>query len=756
MKARGLLVRWGLGPNSEPARRLAALALVVVTLTFCAPAVGQVDADPTERPSIEALAIDQPIVVDGRLDEPAWRRAEVGAGFRQREPREGAPASERTEFSIAYTPTTLYVALRAFDRAPGKIIAKEMERDAELASDDSFVLVFDTFLDGRNSFAFATNPNGARHDALVTDEGRDVNTEWDGVWSVKARRTTDGWTAEIAIPFATLRFDPALDRWGLNVQRLIRRKSEEVNWAYLPRSALPITTSGVSHAAAYRVSLAGALTGLAGLRRSRSLDVKPYLIASASEEPPSGTSATDIDGGLDIKWGLTKSVALDLTYNTDFAEVEVDDLQANLTRFSLFFPEKRDFFLENAGIFEFGPPQRVPWLPALMKAFFSRRIGLDGGQTVPMEAGARLTGRLGEWNLGVLGVGTGATDLGGRRVPQTGFAVARVKRNIGERSSVGAVFTQRDPATGGAENLYGFDFEIKPTQLLQLNGYWSRSERPGVEGDDASFGAGLGYQGSTLTTSLDFIESQQNFDPGVGFLLRENFRLLNPRLIWQPRIERGGIRSWYAEGAYRRFERSSDGRLESEETVVYPFGMVLKTNDFWELGAVRTRERLFAPFEIYPGVVIPPGLFEFDGWQLLIVTDASRSVTWRSLNDWGEFYEGDWTSLRQTVGLRLSRLVRASTTWTHHDVELPQGAFDINLWSQSLDLSFTPDLRLNMIAQYNDDAEALGVNLRFHWIYRPGADIFLVYNENWTATSLSERSTQGRQLILKATYLWQR
>ena len=730
--------------------------LFVVALTLCAPAFGQVDAHSTERPSIRALVIDQPIVVDGRLDEPAWHQAEVGNGFRQREPREGAPASERTEFSIAYTPLTLYVALRAFDREPARIIAKEMERDAELASDDSFVLVFDTFLDGRNAFAFATNPNGARHDALITDEGRDVNTEWDGVWTVSARRTAEGWTAEMAIPFATLRFDPALDRWGLNVQRLIRRKSEEVNWAYLPRSALPITTSGVSHYAAYRVSLAGSLTGLAGLRRSRNLDIKPYLIGSASEEPPTRTSANDLDGGLDIKWGPSKSVVLDLTYNTDFAEVEVDDLQVNLTRFSLFFPEKRDFFLENAGIFEFGPPQRVPWLPALMKAFFSRRIGLDGGATVPMDLGARLTGRLGEWNFGVLGVGTGAADIGDHGVPQTAFSVARVKRNIGERSSVGAIFTQRDPSAAGAENLYGFDLELKPTQLLQLNGYWSRSERPGIDVDDASFGAGVGYQGSTLTTSVDFIESQQHFDPGVGFLLRENFRLFNPRFIWQPRIERGGIRSWYAEGAHRRFERSSDGRLESEETYVYPLGMVLKSNDFWEFGAVRTKERLFAPFEIFPGVVIPPGLFEFDGWELLMLTDASRSVSLRSFNNWGEFYEGDWVSLRQTLGLRLSRLVRASTTWSHHDVDLPQGAFEINLWSQGVDLSFTPDLRLNMIAQYNDAAEDLGVNIRFHWIYRPGADIFLVYNENWTAPSLKERGTEGRQLILKATYLFQR
>ena len=727
------------------------LTLVAIALALSAPAAGRVDDHPAERPSIAALAIIEPIVVDGRLDEPAWGEAEVGTGFTQREPREGEPASERTEFSVAYTPSMLYVALRAFDSEPEKIIAKEMERDGTLFSDDSVLLVFDTFLDGRNSFAFSTNPNGARHDALITDEGRDINTQWDGVWAVSCRRTTEGWVAEIAIPFSTLRFDPTLDRWGLNVQRLIRRKREEVNWANLPREAGSFRSS-----AAYRVSLAGTLTGLEGLRRSRSLDIKPYLFTSASEEPPTDTSETEVDGGLDVKWGVTKSLALDLTYNTDFAEVEVDDLRVNLTRFSLFFPEKREFFLENAGIFDFGPVQRVPWEPALMKAFFSRRIGLDRGLTVPIEAGARLTGRLGEWNLGVLGIGTKEADLEGRRVPQTGFAVARVKRNLGERSSVGAIFTQRNPDGGGAENLYGFDVEIKPTQRLQMNGFWSRSELPGVDGDDTSFGAGFEYQGPTLTTAIDFIESEENFDPSVGFLLRRNFRLVNQRVFWQPRIERYGIRSWWAEATHRRYDRSSDGRLESERTLVAPLGMFLESDDFWQLGRIRNREQLFAPFEIFPGIVIPRGLYEFDDWWFLLQTDGSRPVSWTSFNEWGEFYQGDWVSLIQMVSLRLSRFVRASTSWIHNDVELPQGDFEIDLWSQGVDLSFTPDLRLNMIVQYNEAAEALGVNLRFHWIYRPGADIFLVYNENWTAPSLSETRTEGRQLILKVTYLWQR
>jgi hypothetical protein len=707
-------------------------------------------ADGSQRPSIAALALEEPVVVDGRLDDDAWKRAEIGTDFWQREPREGEPATERTEFSVAFSDSTLYVAIRAFDSEPQKIIAKEMERDGALRADDSVLLVFDTFLDGRNGFAFSTNPNGARHDALITDEGQDVNSEWDGVWAVAARRTSEGWVAELAIPFATLRFDPSLDRWGLNVQRLIRRKSEEVNWVNLPREA---GSFGLS--SAYRVSLAGTLTGLGGLRRSRSLDVKPYVLASASEEPPTDTSESDVDAGLDVKWGVTRSLALDFTYNTDFAEVEVDDLRVNLTRFSLFFPEKRDFFLENAGIFDFGTAQRAPWEPTLMKAFFSRRIGLDGGETVPIEAGVRLTGRVGEWNLGVLGIGTEQTDLDGRTVPQTGFTVARAKRNVGERSSVGAIFTQRDPRDGGAETLYGLDFSAKPTQRVELSGFWSSSDRPGVEGDDASYGAGFEYQGPTLSGALDFVETEKNFDPGVGFLLRQDFRLVNPRFLWEPRIERGGVRSLFVEGSHSRFERSSDGSLESERTFLSPFGMMFETNDFWQFGAVRSREQLFADFEIYPGVIIPAGDYSFDGWSFIGQTDGSRAASWTSFNEWGEFYDGDWVSLGQSLSLRPSRFVRATTSWNHNKVELPQGEFEIDLWSQGVDLSFTPDLRLNMIAQYNEASEDLGLNLRFHWIYRPGADVFVVYNENWTAPSLSQRRTDGRQLILKITYLWQ-
>ena len=733
------------------------VAVSLASLVLFATSVGA-QSGVKGRPSVAALELDEPITVDGRLDEPAWRAAARATGFIQREPREGMPATERTEFSIAYTESTLFVALWAFDASPEKVIAKEMERDARLWADDSVIFAFDTFLDGRNAFAFATNPNGVRHDALVTDEGRDVNREWDGVWATASRRTAEGWVAEIAIPFSTLRFDPSLDRWGLNVQRLIRHKNEEVHWAPLPREV-----GGFSSSAVYRMSLAGELTGLDGLRPSRSLDVKPYLLASAAQGPRAEGTDTTADGGLDVKWGVTRTLTLDLTYNTDFAEVEVDDLRVNLTRFSLFFPEKRDFFLENAGIFEFGAVQRAPWEPALMKGFFSRRIGLDGGETVPLEAGARLTGRVGAWNVGVLGVGTDGVGFDDRSVPRTGFRVGRVKRNLGARSSIGAIYTQKDPQGGGTESLFGVDFDFKPTQHFELNGFWSQSDKPGVRGDDpsvrgdnVSYGAGFQYQGSTLTTALDLVEVEKNFDPAVGFLPREDFRLVTPRFLWQPRIERHGIRSWMVEGVQRRFERSSDGRLESERIYLAPLGMNFESQDFWQIGYSRNKEQLFAPFEIYPGVVIPPGLYEFDGGSAFFSTSGSRPVGYNGSWNWGDFYDGEWLSMSNSLHLRLSRFVSARTSWLHNDVELPQGDFTIDLWSQGVDLAFTPDLRLNMIAQYNEASGDLGVNVRFHWIYKPGADIFLVYNENWTAPSLSDRSSEGRQLILKVTYLWQR
>jgi hypothetical protein len=740
---------------------LGALLALAAATSFANEPQPAATARGSERPSLRALALDQPIVVDGRLDDAAWTQAEVGSGFVQREPRDGEAASEPTEISVAFTRTTLYFAVRALDSDPGAVIAKEMEKDGDLQQDDSILIVLDTFRDGRNSYGFSTNPNGARADALVTDEGRDVNRQWDGIWAASARRTATGWVTEIAIPFSTLRFDRSLDAWGLNVERRIRRKNEETYWAAMPRE-----TGVYGSSAAYRVSLAGQLHGLRGLERSRQLDVKPYLLGSSGSgtlsqpdaDPSSGSWSSDAEFGLDAKWGVTRSMALDLTYNTDFAEVEVDDLRVNLTRFSLFFPEKRQFFLENAGIFDFGPPRRVPWQSTLLEVFFSRQIGLDAGDTVPIEGGGRLTGRAGGWNLGFLGVGTEEVDEDGRFTPRTGFGVARVKRNLGARSTVGAIVTLRDEHALGTRSLYGVDFEYKPTQRWRADGYWSRSHSPHApgDGDDASWSLGVEYKGPSLQTSYDRVVSEELFDPAVGFMVRQNFTLDSPRLLWTPVIQRHGIRSWYLEAELQRFERSSDGLLETQNLEITPLGMELESGDFWFLSRVFNKERIFVPFEIYPGVVIPPGLYDFEQSTALIETDGSRPLSTDVYVSEGGFYDGDSLYASVDLALRANRRVRAYAAWDRNDVDLPQGSFTIDLYGPGLDLAFTPDLRINSIVQYNDSSGDLGVNVRFHWIYRPGADLFVVYNENWTAPDLGARRSLGRQLIVKVNYLWQR
>ena len=716
--------------------------------------------DAQDRPSLAALRIEQPVRVDGDLTDSAWLKAEWAGGFIQRDPSPGAPSTETTEFAVAYTPDTLFVAVRANDSEPERIVAKEMERDSDLFQDDSILLMLDTFHDLRNGYVLVTNPNGARGDALVTDEGRDVNWAWDGVWRVSARRTAAGWVAEIAIPVSTLRFDPRVERWGLNVQRVIRRRNEETHWAAMPLEASAEDLNQQGKIAVYRVSLAGDLTGLRGLRPSRQFDVKPYVIGGRTDDPALGSS-DDSDGGIDLKWGLTRSMVLDLTWNTDFAETEVDDQQVNLTRFSLFFPEKRDFFLENAGVFDFGPRPKVPWESALMRPFFSRRIGLDQGRTVPLEVGARLTGRAGGWNLGALGARTGAIhgEAGEMLVPGTTYGVTRVTRNLGDRSTVGGIFTERSREGFESERLYGVDVDFKPTQRLEFSGFWAVSDRgvPDSEQEaNESRGAGFIYQGPELSVTGDYVEVQPDYEPAVGFLQRRDFRMVNPRLEWRPRIEKAGLLSWWSDLSYERFERSSDGRLESQTVGVSPLGMQTLSGEFLWGGVRRTKEQLFVPFEISPGIVVQPGLYENDGFAGGFSTSGRRAVWFDNITFGGGFFDGNWLRTNSGLTFRLSRFLRASTQWTYADVKLQAGAFSFDQFRQRIDVSFSPNIRLNLLAQYNTSDELLGVNARFHWIYRPGSDLFIVYNENWTAETISRREPLGRQLIVKLNYLLQR
>ena len=719
------------------------------------PAAAQTSTSP--RPTVEALRIDTPIRVDGVLDEAAWDRAPVAAGFTAREPEDNRPAAQQTEFSVVYTETTLYFGIRAHDPEPEAIVARELQRDSDHGrNDDSLAIVLDTFHDQRNSVTFEVNPLGARTDSLVTDEGKDQNVEWNGVWRASARTTAEGWHAEVAIPFATLRFDPAQSVWGLNVRRVVRRTNEESYWAPIGRE---IGMSAVTRMyAAHRVSLAGDLTGISGVRAGRRLDVKPFVLASAAEEPgdPSSGTIDDIDGGIDLKWGLTKSLTLDLTYNTDFAQVEVDQQQVNLTRFSLFFPEKREFFLENAGIFEFGSPAPPGMQPPLMKAFFSRRIGLAGGEAVPIDVGARLTGRAGAWNLGLLTVGTEAVAAGNRpATAATQHSVFRLKRDLGERSSVGMIYTELDPRGGEGNRLYGVDLDYKPNRQSQFYLFGAASEDEGANDDSGALGAGWAYTTRTVRANVDLTEAQGDFNPGSGFLLRRDFRRYNPRVRWEPRVNRGVVRSVTLEAELDYFERESLGRVESRKLLLAPIGMRTTGDDRFRLAFVNDVEQLFEPFEISPGIVIPAGLYDFDSIFLRGFSNQGRRLAWRGNINVGEFFGGDRRSYVLSSYVRLSRHLLTEFQWNYNDVTLPQGDFTATIYTVRLDAAFSPDLRLNTLAQYNEAAQLAGVNVRFNWIYKPGANLFVVYNHNWLAPTFSARETARRELIVKFNYLWQ-
>ena len=711
-----------------------------------------------QAPTIEATPTTNPVRLDGRLDDPVWRQAATTSDLTQREPDLGEPASQRTRVQVAYTPSSLYFALTV-EAQP--LFAREQRRDAQLFADDAVALVLDTFHDRRNAYVFETNANGARTDTLVTDEGRDINPQWDGIWRVATQRTESGYTAEVEIPFATLRFDPTKTTWGFQIQRRIPGRTEQALWAPIGRDADEL-----------RISLAGTLTGLEGIEPGRQLQIKPYITASSTRtrgEAKGRTTEDDADVGLDVKWGVTRNLALDVTLNTDFAEVEVDEAQVNLTRFPLFFPEKREFFLENAGIFEFGPVKTdFDFDPLLMKVFFSRRIGLDDqGRSVPIRWGTRLTGRVGDgWNLGALVTQTRSED---QERTTTEFGVARIVRNLGERSNLGLIATERQASDGTSNRVLGLDGTFRPNQNFTARAFATlsrdqlrRTDRPGGGGGDGareghSMGLLTDWQSDTWSADLEALEVDRDFEPGMGFLLRRDFRFIKPRFQLKTRVERFGIRNLRMGYSFKHISQKSTGIMESRQLSGDLIGFETTSGASFFIWAESTTERLFEAFEIWPDVVIQPGRYDFDpAFNLFVWSPPQHQLTMQFGVSDGGFFDGDQTSVSTTLNYRPNKFWQTQLSHNWDDVRLPAGEFTAEVLRLRASVNFSPNQRLDALTQWSDAAELLGVNVRFNWIYRPGADLFLVYNKQWQAASLSRTETLGDQLVLKFTYLFGR
>ena len=708
------------------------------------------------RRQAQATRAVQPPILDGILDDDVWRQAEVLTDFVQAEPLEGEPATEKTEVRILYDDRTIYVGVICYDREPNGIVVTDSRRDSSLADMDSFQIIFDTYLDRQNGFVFGTNPAGIEYDGQVSNEGEGgqsssrqrtqsgsgsgFNLNWDASFAVRTRINEMGWVAEFAIPLRSVRYRAAPQTWGLNFQRNIRRKREQVYWAPVSR---------VHNL--YRLSSAGDLNGLE-LETPRNFKIVPYALSSANRDY-TARSATDLNAefGVDAKFGVTPSLNLDITANTDFAQVEVDDQQINLTRFDLFFPEKRPFFLENAGTFSMGAGAASRG--RAVELFFSRRIGIGSeGELVPIQLGARLSGRVGEYNIGLMNMQTEALD---GATPANNYTVAAVSRELRNRSSLGVLFVNRS-ATGdlaGANDwnrTYGFDGKLGIGQAWTFRGLAARTETPGREGRTHAYDLYGEFKKLWGQWWFQYTEVGDAFNPEVGFLLRDDYRAIQSSFVRNWRLPSvSWLRELRPHVTYRSFW-DFDGFKETEQLHVdshvdFENGAFISPAFNFKL------EGLVEDFEIADGVVIPLGTYRYTEAAWRWNTDQSAWLSYSGELDAGGFFSGDRFSLGTTVNVRHGATLNTSFTWSYNDIDLPEGAFVTNLGQFRVSYSFTPFINLQSLLQYNDQADAWSANVRFTWLSTAGTGLFVVYNDTEGLGDLLI-GPQNRSFIIKYTH----
>ena len=697
----------------------------------------------SQRKALRAMRTAAPIRLDGDLSEPAWNTAEAAVDFVQAEPYEGSPATEATEVRVLFNEESLFLGIFCRDTEPERILTNSLKEDFDPQDDDSFEIILDTFLDERNGYLFTTNPHGAKRDAQVTDEGREINVDWDTVWDVRTQRTSEGWMAEIVIPFKSLSFEENRTQgvWGINFGRRIRRKNEIVYWSPVPRR-YEIT----------RLSLAGELRDLEGIARGRNLRLKPFLATDFSRFAAGDHIVARVRPGIDAKYSITPSLTLDLTGNTDFSQVEVDEQQINLTRFPLFFPEKREFFLENSGIFQFGDlPGERGSRSRETQLFFSRRIGLsDDGEPIPIWGGARLSGQVGKYRLGFLSMQTKETHLG----PGNNFAVARVKRNILANSDIGAIFVNRQASEGGDYNrAAGVDANFRFGQNFTVNGYLAKTFTDGVEDRDLTRKVTTQWRDNLITVQTIFTELQENFNPEVGFVERVGVRTFRSRLELKPRPPRNPLIREFRPHVYPDYQMDEDNRLVTR-TFHYGFDTVFHNGSVIEIKHENFFDRLDEPFRIRripPAVTIPRGDYNFSLWGMEMQSDPSRrffgTLDYRN----GSFYTGDRITVVATGTFRANERFAVEGRYTRNNVQLREGSFVNNLIASRVNYYFSTRMFLNALIQYNSDLKQVTSNIRFNFIHHPLSDLFLVYNEQRDTSGAGQND---RAVTLKYTHLF--
>ncbi|MFN8062827.1 MAG: carbohydrate binding family 9 domain-containing protein [Vicinamibacterales bacterium] len=696
----------------------------------------------------ERLRDGESIVLDGRLEEPAWSRAVPAADFIEQDPVLGGAPSEATEVRVVFNRDHLYMGVQCFDSEPDKLLGNTMKRDEFLSADDRFMWTIDTFLNQQTGYFFEMNPSGLMADALMGAGGGNAR-EWDGQWNARVRRSEIGWTLEIDIPFSTLNFDPNAPAWGINFQRTVRRKNEESVW-----------TGHLRNQGLRRMSNAGLLLGLRDVGQGKGLDIRPFGTATMSESPGRAVPVPRDYGaaaGIDVFYSLTPSLRGTLTVNTDFAETEVDQRRVNLTQFPLFFPEKRTFFLDGATFFDFYLARSSNSTDSPVQPFFSRRIGLANGQPQRIDVGAKLTGQAGAQDIGFLYVRT-ADDDG---VVGEDFATARVKRRIFRQSYVGGIFTSRSTRGTTTPDRFtgGVDFRLATSRFrernnLELEGFVLRNSTPFADGDATAYGARLNYPNDVWDGRFAFATVPANHSPDVGFTPRVGFRQFAPSFKYSPRPQGHPWIRRLSFGGDVDLRTDMDGRWLTRQMDLTMVRVETHSQDTVEALVIPRYERLQANFGIYPGIVIPNGYAnDFLRYRVSMTTANRRVLATTSSYERGTFFSGDRRELKVQLGVRPRPGVTLNAYVEWNRVRLVEGAFDTRLYRLVADTQFSPFVYLVNNVQFDSVTRVLGWQSRFRWILKPGNDLFVVYSHNWVDSALDHRyRTLDRSAATKFVY----
>jgi hypothetical protein len=739
--------------GQDPAALNAAATVVDGPPAPVGPAV--ITRDDEGRATVRAVRTPAGLDVDGRLDESIYESVLPIDGFIQQEPRNGEPGTERTDVWVLFDDETLYISVKCWDSQPDRWVRSGLQRDVQNITDsENFVVILDTFYDRRNGFYFQTNLAGAIRDQVITDEGN-PNGSWNTVWTVRTGRFAGGWSIEMAIPFKSLRYRGSGEQiWGINMRRIVRWKNEAT---YLTRVPSQYGTQGI-----YRLSVAGTLVGLQTPAQSKNIEVKPYVVSSLTTDHAAAVPyANDLlgDAGVDFKYGLTRSLIADFTYNTDFAQVEEDLQQVNLTRFSLFFPEKRDFFLEGQGIFAFGGASAgggggggsaAPDVPIL---FFSRRIGLSGGQPVPVIGGGRLTGKVGPFDVGALNIVSDDEESAG--AVQTNFSVVRLKRGILRQSYVGLIAAHRSPSTAATgDNLtLGADMTLALSRTLTITSYLARTRSSGRAGDETSYRGRFDYSTDRYGVEAEQLKVGSAFNPEIGFMRREDFRRTSGVLRFSPRPKSSRrIRKFTYEYGLNYVTNGAGERLQTRENSGR-FALDLQTGDQLNAEATASYELVEQPFRI-SGVAVPVGGYDFTTVTTGYTLGPQRKIAGRITVATGSFYGGTRTEAAYSAGrLRLSPHLEVEPGLSVNRVSLPQGDLTTGLVSTRTSIMPSARMLISSLIQYNSTARSLNSSVRLRWEYTSGSELFLVYSDGRVTTDPRLLGLINRSLALKITRL---